>query len=65
MWMATKDQAIVIPPSSYKLTMSTTDHSIVLSVRNLTLMFSLVWKNVSIIPQLRLYLLASWVLFRK
>ncbi|CAB4386119.1 unnamed protein product [Rhizophagus irregularis] len=35
MWMATKEPAVVIPPPSYKLTMSTTDYSIVLSVRNL------------------------------
>ncbi|CAG8738392.1 19408_t:CDS:2 [Rhizophagus irregularis] len=31
MWMATKEYAVVIPPFSYNLTMSTTDYSIVLS----------------------------------
>ncbi|RGB21575.1 hypothetical protein C1646_777696 [Rhizophagus diaphanus] len=31
MWMATKDPAVVIPPASYKLTMSTTDASLILS----------------------------------
>ncbi|RGB24096.1 hypothetical protein C1646_676618, partial [Rhizophagus diaphanus] len=35
MWMATKELAIVILPASYKLTMSTTDASLVLSVRKL------------------------------
>ncbi|RGB30431.1 hypothetical protein C1646_765345 [Rhizophagus diaphanus] len=35
MWMATKEPAVVIPPASYKLTMSTTDASLVLSVRKL------------------------------
>ncbi|GET62943.1 hypothetical protein GLOIN_2v1682945 [Rhizophagus irregularis DAOM 181602=DAOM 197198] len=35
MWMATKDPAIVIPPTSYNLTMSTTDYSIVQNIRNL------------------------------
>ncbi|EXX60019.1 hypothetical protein GLOIN_2v1772191 [Rhizophagus irregularis DAOM 181602=DAOM 197198] len=35
MWMATKDSAIVIPPTSYYLTMSTTDYSIVQNIRNL------------------------------
>ncbi|PKC59056.1 hypothetical protein RhiirA1_469988 [Rhizophagus irregularis] len=35
MWMATKEHAVVIPPFSYNLTMSTTDYSIVLSVYNL------------------------------
>ncbi|CAB5190206.1 unnamed protein product [Rhizophagus irregularis] len=33
--MATKDPAIVIPPTSYNLTMSTTDYSIVQNIRNL------------------------------
>ncbi|CAB5216023.1 unnamed protein product [Rhizophagus irregularis] len=33
--MATKKPAVVIPPSLYKLNMSTTDYSLVLSVRNL------------------------------
>ncbi|GBC23294.2 hypothetical protein GLOIN_2v1785180 [Rhizophagus irregularis DAOM 181602=DAOM 197198] len=35
MWMATKDHAIVIPPTSYNLTISTTDYSIVQNIRNL------------------------------
>ncbi|CAG8765574.1 777_t:CDS:2, partial [Rhizophagus irregularis] len=35
MWMATKDHAIVIPLTSYHLTMSTTDYSIVQNIRNL------------------------------
>ncbi|POG61998.1 hypothetical protein GLOIN_2v1785863 [Rhizophagus irregularis DAOM 181602=DAOM 197198] len=35
MWMATKDHAIVIPPTSYNLTMSTTDYLIVQNIRNL------------------------------
>ncbi|EXX58151.1 hypothetical protein RirG_200490 [Rhizophagus irregularis DAOM 197198w] len=35
MWMATKDPAIVIPPTSYNLTMSTTDYSIVQNICNL------------------------------
>ncbi|GET51049.1 hypothetical protein GLOIN_2v1782229 [Rhizophagus irregularis DAOM 181602=DAOM 197198] len=35
MWMATKNHAIVIPPTSYHLTMSTTDYSIVQNIRNL------------------------------
>ncbi|RGB22508.1 hypothetical protein C1646_775978 [Rhizophagus diaphanus] len=35
MWMATKEPAVVIPPASYKLIMSTMDASLVLSVRKL------------------------------
>ncbi|PKY58069.1 hypothetical protein RhiirA4_429452 [Rhizophagus irregularis] len=35
MWVATKDPPVIIPPSSYKLTLSTTDPSIILSVRRL------------------------------
>ncbi|PKY61163.1 hypothetical protein RhiirA4_485764 [Rhizophagus irregularis] len=57
MWMA-KEPAVVIPPSSYKLTMFTTDSSIVMGVRQLIssrLTSPLVWLNVPTNPQLRLY----------
>ncbi|CAG8759636.1 19764_t:CDS:2 [Rhizophagus irregularis] len=35
MWMATKEPAVVIPPSFYKLNMSTTDYLLVLSILKL------------------------------
>uniref|UniRef100_U9UND3 Uncharacterized protein n=1 Tax=Rhizophagus irregularis (strain DAOM 181602 / DAOM 197198 / MUCL 43194) TaxID=747089 RepID=U9UND3_RHIID len=64
MWMATKDPAIVIPPTSYNLTMSTTDYSIVQNIRNLVssrpdVSFCLKERSAPTTSLLRLYPLAS------